>query len=59
MTVVAMADLLRAQLGLSVDMNVSQVADTAVARLGLKLPVTSSLKDKLDAATKSVSGNYA
>ena len=56
---VAMADLLRAQLGLRVDMNVSQVADTAVARLGLKLPVTTSLKDKLDAATKSVSGHDA
>ena len=54
MTVTAMADLLREKLSLSVDLNITQVADAAAEKLNLKLPVNIALKDKLDAAVKSV-----
>lgn len=54
MTVSAMADLLRSKLGLSVDLNITQVADAAAVKMELKLPVDMALKDKLDAAVKSV-----
>ena len=54
MTVAALVDLLRARLGLSVDMNVAQVADAAVEMTDLSLPADTPLKDKLAAAAKSV-----
>ena len=53
MTVSAMADLLRVQLGLSVDIDIVQVANAAAEQLELQLPVDMPLKDKLDAAIKS------
>ena len=53
MTVTAMADLLRVQLGLSVDIDIVQVANAAAEQLELQLPVDMPLKDKLDAAIKS------
>ena len=53
MTVSAMADLLRVKLGLSVDIDIVQVANAAAEQLELQLPLDMPLKDKLDAAIKS------
>ena len=52
MTVSEMANLIRTRMGLSVDLNIAQLADAAAEKLELDLPESISLKDKLDAAVQ-------